>query len=111
MESKQIGGMIAGVIIIFIIVVFIIGVTFFVLSSSAPNSQEKEQPVRVNPVDISIQPKEEIKVESFCDCNFDKYNCDDFSSKSEAQDCFDSCVTDVHKLDRDKDGQACETLS
>ncbi|MCR4324143.1 MAG: excalibur calcium-binding domain-containing protein [Candidatus Curtissbacteria bacterium] len=39
------------------------------------------------------------------------YDCSDFSSHSEAQDFFDSeGYGDPHGLDRDGDGEACETL-
>lgn len=47
-----------------------------------------------------------------CDCSCDIYNCDNFSTKAEAQECFDYCLSlgkgDIHDLDRDKDGIACE---
>ncbi len=40
-----------------------------------------------------------------------KYNCDDFKTQEEAQEILDDCGTnDVHALDRDKDGIACEDL-
>lgn len=42
------------------------------------------------------------------DCSFDKYNCDDFATQKEAQQIFEKCGYDVHRLDRDKDGKACE---
>lgn len=45
-----------------------------------------------------------------CTSNF--YNCDDFNTHAEAQRVFEACgaTTDIHQLDRDKDGLACETL-
>jgi hypothetical protein len=47
-----------------------------------------------------------------CSCSGDTLNCPDFSSHSSAQACFDYCVQqgagDIHKLDRDNDGLACE---
>jgi hypothetical protein len=47
-----------------------------------------------------------------CSCSSDTYNCGDFSSHASAQACFDYCVQqgkgDIHKLDRDNDGLACE---
>jgi len=46
-----------------------------------------------------------------CDSNF--YNCVDFKTKAEAQDVFEVCgglSNDIHRLDRDNDGLACETL-
>ena len=41
------------------------------------------------------------------------YNCDDFADQKEAQEVFEACdwgVTDVHGLDRNKDGIACNAL-
>jgi len=40
-------------------------------------------------------------------------NCRDFSTHTEARALFEQCggtSNDVHALDRDKDGQACEGL-
>jgi len=49
-----------------------------------------------------------------CDCSGNLYNCSDFRTQREAQACFDHCRkvtgTDVHRLDRDKDGVVCESL-
>jgi hypothetical protein len=48
------------------------------------------------------------------DCDADLYDCSDFATQWEAQQCFDSCwvVTgrDVHNLDADWDFVACEHL-
>jgi len=46
-------------------------------------------------------------------CTYDAYNCGDFSTHNEAQSVYEACGgvnNDIHKLDRDKDGLACETL-
>ena len=46
-------------------------------------------------------------------CSYNAYNCDDFSTHAEAQRVYEYCggvSNDVHQLDRDKDGSACETL-
>lgn len=47
-----------------------------------------------------------------CGCGFNQYNCKDFITKSDAQECYDLCNClgkgDVHNLDRDVDGLACE---
>ncbi len=43
----------------------------------------------------------------------DEYNCDDFSTKSEAQRFFENAggtSADTNRLDGDKDGEACESL-
>jgi len=47
-------------------------------------------------------------------CDYDFYDCEDFGSQEEAQDVFEVCGgidNDVHALDGDKDGVACEFLS
>lgn len=49
-----------------------------------------------------------------CLCDSDRYNCSDFPTHAAAQACFDYCVSlgkgDIHKLDRDNNGVACESL-
>ena len=49
-----------------------------------------------------------------CDCSGDIYNCSDFATQTQAQACYDYCVAqgygDVHRLDGDGDGIACEWL-
>ena len=59
-------------------------------------------------------PKPTTELATVCDCSGDIYNCGDFSSHKEAQNCFDYCQSigkgDIHKLDTDKDKDACESL-
>ena len=46
-------------------------------------------------------------------CSYNAYNCSDFQTHSEAQAVYEQCggvSNDIHKLDQDKDGLACETL-
>lgn len=48
-------------------------------------------------------------------CKKDTYNCVNFRTKKQAQSVFNYCKKqtgkrDIHKLDTDKDGKACETL-
>jgi len=47
-----------------------------------------------------------------CSCSGNIYNCEDFSTREEAQACYDYCKSlgrgDIHDLDRDDDGIACE---
>jgi len=49
-----------------------------------------------------------------CDCDSNTYNCSDFSTHAEAQALHDCCMqkvgSDIHGLDGDDDGSACETL-
>jgi hypothetical protein len=46
-------------------------------------------------------------------CSDNKYDCSDFNTQAEAQNVFESCggiTNDVHWLDGDQDGVACEWL-
>lgn len=46
-------------------------------------------------------------------CSYNAYNCPDFSTHAEAQRAYEACggiSNDIHRLDRDKDGLACESL-
>jgi hypothetical protein len=49
-----------------------------------------------------------------CLCYADLYNCSDFDTQAEAQACYDHCMAlgygDIHGLDGDGDGIACEGL-
>ena len=48
-----------------------------------------------------------------CDCSSNRYNCPDFSTQAAAQVCYNYCIAqgkgDIHKLDADKNGKACES--
>lgn len=47
-------------------------------------------------------------------CSRDVYNCSSFSTQAAAQRVYDYCVAlgfgDIHRLDQDSDGEACESL-
>ncbi len=47
-------------------------------------------------------------------CEENVYNCTNFKTKAEAQEVYDTCTSaenrDRHGLDRDGDGQACQSL-
>lgn len=49
-----------------------------------------------------------------CACTGNLYNCGEFATQAAAQGCFDWCMQevgmDVHRLDSDGDGIACESL-
>jgi uncharacterized protein YraI len=57
------------------------------------------------------QPSNSNNSES-CNCSYNAYDCSDFSSQQESQACFNDCMSkvgsDIHWLDDDGDGQACE---
>lgn len=49
-----------------------------------------------------------------CSCAGDTLNCSNFQTRASAQACFNYCITqgagNIHKLDQDNDGNACESL-
>jgi hypothetical protein len=49
-----------------------------------------------------------------CDCSGNIYNCGDFGTHAAAQACYEYCLSlgvgDIHRLDGDNDGVACESL-
>ncbi|MCB9078634.1 MAG: thermonuclease family protein [Anaerolineaceae bacterium] len=63
-----------------------------------------------------IPPAAPLRTETnpVCNCGSNTYNCSDFSSHQSAQQCYEYCKSvgagDVHDLDRDHDGDACEAL-
>lgn len=69
-------------------------------------------PASAGPALAVMPPQQEGEV---CDCSEDTYSCQvDFATRNEAQACLDYCRAlgfgDVHRLDRDNDGIACENL-
>jgi endonuclease YncB( thermonuclease family) len=64
--------------------------------------------------DEEDEEDEEKLDDSEYDCSGNVYNCGDFKTHNAAQLVFDYCggvSNDVHRLDQDNDGEACETLS
>ena len=77
----------------------IISIPFLVLTGCAAG-QASEQ----------IIPK--LKTKTVCSCRSDRYNCDDFETRRKARELYECCIKkvgyDVHNLDGDSDGVACE---
>ena len=61
---------------------------------------------------ILISDEKEVNTEIGFNCESNTYNCDDFLTQSEAQIVYEECGTDndIHQLDRDGNGLACESL-
>ena len=53
-------------------------------------------------------------VPAVCSCAGNLYNCSDFPTQAAAQGCYLYCIHlgygDIHRLDGDNDGVACEAL-
>src|SRR3989339_571572 len=66
-----------------------------------------------NTSDTSTQTSD-LSPATSCECSSDSYNCSNFSTHADAQVVYECCLTqigyDIHKLDGDDDGQACESL-
>lgn len=81
----------------------------------APSPVPSEEMVTIAPTE-TVAPTEPASPTQYteppCECTENLYNCDDFSSDQEAQECYLYCVEegagDVHDLDRDGDERACE---
>ena len=77
----------------------VILILFLVLTGCA-TSQASEQ--------IILEPK----FKTVCSCRSDRYNCNDFKTRREAREKYECCINkvgyDVHNLDGDSDGTACE---
>ena len=61
----------------------------------------------------AVGVKDIVHFEGEYDCDSNVYNCGSFDSRADAQDLFDVCGgvdNDVHSLDGDGDGLACEGL-
>jgi hypothetical protein len=56
--------------------------------------------------------RDNTSITSNCSCANNTYNCKDFATQREAQACYDHCLSivgyDIHWLDDDDDGRACE---
>lgn len=78
-----------------------------------PIIQEAEDYAKSNKLgiwDVELVEKEPFEDLEY-DCSSNVYNCGDFSSHSQAQAVFEACLPgDIHALDRDGDGLACESL-
>lgn len=60
---------------------------------------------------IFISDEKEVTSGSDVNCESNTYNCDDFLTQEEAQEVYEECGdNDIHQLDRDGNGLACESL-
>jgi len=94
-------------------VVILIVATFVLLGLTACTSDSTSTQLYLNDEDNDVPVSSGSRSSSGCSCSGNIYNCDDFSTHREAQACYEKCggvSNDVHKLDRDADGSACETL-
>ena len=93
--------------------------TATVLLTSTPTTRWLPTQLPTVPPEATIQAQPsstELPLQSVvvCDCSGDNYNCSDFETHNQAQDCYEYCKDqgygDVHGLDGNSDGQACVSL-
>lgn len=81
-------------------------------SASEPELESKPGVTDTEP-ELEPEPESVAKTPA-CSCSANIYNCGDFSSHAAAQSVYSCCMAqvgyDVHDLDRDNDGDACESL-
>jgi len=86
-----------GIIVLALVIIFWVLPFYFNINMGSNNSNPEEQPL------------------SKYDCSKDIYNCGNFTLQSEAQAVYDYCKGqgdgDVHRLDADLNGKACEGLN
>jgi len=76
-------------------------------------SQAKDNQLGIWGATKVTEPESDTTLNSQYVCNSNAYNCGDFKTHAEAQAVYEACGgvgNDVHKLDRDGDGIACESL-
>ena len=69
---------------------------------------EEEEIIEEIDIQLEVVEEEEPYI-----CNYNAYNCGNFNTHTEAQTAFEYCggvSNDIHDLDRDSDGVACESL-
>ena len=62
---------------------------------------------------ILVSDEKEVAKDSEFNCESNTYNCDDFLTQEEAQIVYEECGgvnNDIHQLDKDGNGLACESL-
>ncbi|MFN8457431.1 MAG: hypothetical protein U0401_22690 [Anaerolineae bacterium] len=95
------------------LVIFILAgmsIIFVQLNSTPAQAAQWDRPANAPRPELAIPPAQGAG----CYCSSDIYECYNFNTKDEAQACLDYCKSvgrgDVHGLDIDNDGLACESL-
>ena len=81
-------------------------------TSNVPLIPETPKPISI-PTRVFTPLPQTPKPKSNYICSYNTYNCPDFATHTQAQTVFEACGginNDIHRLDQDHDGLACETL-
>ena len=103
--------------IVAILILLIILDIFLLAMTSDTKTNVKTESIQNKKTQHIIMPLEAANLKEQRDtsyiCSYNAYNCDDFKTQSEAQKVYELCGginNDVHWLDGDNDGIACEIL-
>lgn len=83
-----------------------------ILETTESIQQENEEKTKTEITESTQQENEDSSTQDIT-CSYNAYNCSDFATHTEAQEVFEYCGgvnNDIHKLDGDNDGIACESL-
>ncbi len=97
------------IVAVIIILVALLGFYFYYNINGEASSENETGDIVVDNLSKPIDKPSNNPVVEVCES--DIYNCGNFSSQEEAQIIFDECESDIHQLDHDGDGVACESLS
>ncbi|MEK7155760.1 MAG: thermonuclease family protein [Patescibacteria group bacterium] len=78
-----------------------------------PEPKEEPKPEPKKDPDPPLEPSPKSLEPSSIVCSRNAYNCTDFETKKDAQEVYDQCGgvgNDIHRLDNNKDGSACDSL-
>lgn len=113
-NANQLIALIIGGIGLICIIIFCCILLFIPEQDPTPTSTPASKNQEVPPIVPIIIPESTQANSNTCSCASDLYNCSDFSTHSQAQSCFNYCVSqgygDIHKLDQNNDGLACESI-
>ena len=100
-------------VVLFVAIGIIIVVTLVAIFFVIPKYVDGAFGSRVNS-DIDMLNTKNNNSGSQINCNEDVYNCGNFTTQAEAQVVYDACFPvseDIHQLDGDANGKACEMLT
>jgi hypothetical protein len=83
-------------------------------ATPTPTATATTQPVNTATPTPTLTPTATATMQLLYICDRDAYNCSNFNTQAAAQTVYNYCAAlgfgDIHKLDNNNDGEACESL-
>jgi hypothetical protein len=95
-----------------VIIACLTGISIWYINYVATNGFFGNPPTPVPTIVLTSTPEAE-EIGAPCICTRNTYDCADFTTQLEAQACYDLCSVDagdIHYLDSNDNGLACESL-